>query len=210
MQILNSVEERWGDMYNDVHGAAFVLDPEYVWMDHKANPDAWGSFKSMVSRMYAGKKEATEIYNEYDAFKAREEKAELKDPVVWQNASVMPANVWWDNFGTRLPALQKLAMRVLTAPVSSSAGERNWSAYNHVISERRTRLTSERAKQLVYIYTNSRVLKKNMLSFSKEAFEWDEVSMAWLNETFPWQKEERESDEVACDVNGKEISVVNV
>jgi len=122
----------------------------------------------------------------------------------------MGANDWWEMFGSHLPALQKLAMRVLTAPVSASAGERNWSAYKHIIRDTRTRLTSEHAEQLVYVYWNSSVLSRTMRSFKpREAFKWDQVSIEWLKETFAWKKD-KDGEEVSCDDAGQARIVVTV
>ena len=220
-------------MYNDVHGAAFCCDPEYAYMNHSKIQDAYMSLKNTVQVMYGdmaaptdrdhpffneqGKAPAVVFWEEYDVFK-KERKSplqrqqlgeagdELDFPYVWECAKTMRGSHWWSRFGSHLPVLQKLAMRVLGAPVSSSASERNWSAYKHVISDTRTRLTSDRAKKLVYIYSNSRVLSKHKRNHTSEAFEWDETSIAWVNETFPWEKHESEEGEVFCDEHGVAVT----
>lgn len=198
-------------MYNELHGAAFCVDPEYVLVDHTLNPDAWKSLKSMVNRMYGTSPEAVRIWTEYKAFKNHKENDEFKHAYIWMAAQSMRANEWWEMFGSHLPALQKLAMRVLTAPVSASAGERNWSAYKHIISDTRTRMTSEHAEQLVYVYWNSRVLSKTMNSLKpKEAFEWDQDSIAWMNETFNWENQGDDEEDVACDEAGNTRVVVTL
>ena len=74
-------------------------------------------------------------------------------------------------------------MRCLNAPIGAGAGERNWSAYGHVISDLRTGLTSERAKKLVSVYFNSRILNKvHRVNNSEEHFEWDEAGPVEDNE----------------------------
>ena len=139
------------------------------------------------------------------------ENDELKHAYIWMAAQSMRANEWWEMFGSHLQALQKLAMRVLTAPVSTSAGERNWSAYKHIISDTRTRLTSEHAVQLVYVYWNSSVLSKTMNSDKpQEAFEWDKDSIAWMNETFNWENQGDDEEDVACDEAGNTRVVVTL
>ena len=107
--------------------------------------------------------------------------------------------------------LQKVAVQVLSAPVSSGAGERNWSTYGLVISDLRTRLTSERAEKLVYFHMNSRALHKvKKLDYVSEAFEWDEESLAWVNEEFNWEGVEVEDEEVRCNDQGQKVVQVEV
>jgi hypothetical protein len=60
----------------------------------------------------------------------------------------------------------------------AGVGERNWSAYGHVLSDLRTLLRSERAKNLVFVYFNSKILNKvNKVDFVDEIFEWDEAAV---------------------------------
>jgi hypothetical protein len=40
---------------------------------------------------------------------------------------------WWKLYGTEVPNLQKMAMRILALTSSSSGCERNWSIYEMVI-----------------------------------------------------------------------------
>jgi hypothetical protein len=39
---------------------------------------------------------------------------------------------WWKLYGTEVPLLQKMAMRILSLTSSSSGCERNWSVYEMV------------------------------------------------------------------------------
>ena len=87
----------------------------------------------------------------------------------------------------------------------------NWSTYGLVISDLRTRLTSERAEKLVYVHMNSRALRKvKKLDYVSEAFEWDEESLAWVNEEFKWEGVEVEDEEVRCDDQGQKVVQVEV
>lgn len=65
---------------------------------------------------------------------------------------------WWNRVGDR--ALSKVAMRILSLTCSASSCERNWSAYSFVHNKSRNRLAPAKAETLVYIYSNSRVLRK--------------------------------------------------
>jgi hypothetical protein len=66
---------------------------------------------------------------------------------------------WWDAMGGGAKALQIIARRILGQVCSASACERNWSMYSFVHNKVRNRLKHDRAEDLVYIYTNSRLLR---------------------------------------------------
>jgi hypothetical protein len=62
----------------------------------------------------------------------------------------------------------------LLSQVSSACScERSWSAYDFIHNRRRNRLTAARARDLVYVFTNGRLVDK--ISSSEEGFVgWDE------------------------------------
>jgi hypothetical protein len=62
--------------------------------------------------------------------------------------------------GGESPELQKVAVRVLVMVSGAGACKRNWSAYDFVHSKKRNRLAPERARDLVYVFTNMRLHKK--------------------------------------------------
>jgi hypothetical protein len=68
--------------------------------------------------------------------------------------------------------LPRIARRILAQVVSSSSCERNWSSYSFVHSKARNRLLPSRAEDLVYVYTNSRVLNQNLPFIDEAAIEW--------------------------------------
>ena len=79
------------------------------------------------------------------------------DKVVWETAKSNEAWKWWSMYGYKAPVLQGLAMKVLSQTTSASACERNWSAYNNILSKKRNRLGDDRCKDLVYVFTNQRL-----------------------------------------------------
>ena len=64
---------------------------------------------------------------------------------------------WWSRVGGE--ALPKIAKRVLALTCSASLCERNWSMYSFVHNKSRNCLGTKKAKDLVYIYTNTRLLR---------------------------------------------------
>jgi hypothetical protein len=74
-----------------------------------------------------------------------------------REANLLPYQ-WWQRVGDR--ALSKVAARVLSLTCSASSCEQNWSAYSFVHNKSRNRLGVKKAEDLVYIYTNSRLLRQ--------------------------------------------------
>ena len=73
-----------------------------------------------------------------------------------QVANLQP-HQWWSRVGGE--ALPKIAKRVLALTCSASSCECNWSMYSFVHNKSRNRLGTKKAKDLVYIYTNTRLLR---------------------------------------------------
>jgi hypothetical protein len=117
-----------------------------------------------------------------------------------------PAWLWWLTYGTEAPELQSIAVRVLAQVASSGASERNWSAFDFIQTKRRNRLTPSLVFDLVYIYSNMKVLRQRERHPRKRshgdtviAWEWypseDEVEDGHDNavaDAFIEEEEERE------------------
>ena len=65
---------------------------------------------------------------------------------------------WWNFHGGEIPNIQKLAVKILSQVASSSSAERNWSTYGFIHLVKRNRLGSKKAKELVYVHSNLRLL----------------------------------------------------
>lgn len=70
--------------------------------------------------------------------------------------TISPAN-WWSVHGTSAKELRKMAIRILSLTCSSSACERNWSAFERVHSKKRTRLGQRKLNALVFVMFNKRL-----------------------------------------------------
>jgi hypothetical protein len=54
-----------------------------------------------------------------------------------------------------------LAHKVCAQVTTASACERNWSAYDHVVSRKRNKLDPARAEKLVFVFLNLRVVYRS-------------------------------------------------
>ena len=71
----------------------------------------------------------------------------------------MSPGEWWHFHGADYTELRNMAKKITHQRMTSSACERNWSAYGFIHSKSRNKLTNDRAKDLVFIFTNLRVEK---------------------------------------------------
>ena len=79
-------------------------------------------------------------------------------------------------YGVAAPELQRVAVRVLSQVVSSSACERNWSHYDFIHDRKRNRLTADRAKDLVFVFSNGRLLHEtSRVGHHEAAADFDSV-----------------------------------
>jgi len=62
--------------------------------------------------------------------------------------------------GARASILQKIALKLLGQPCSSSCCKRNWSTYSFIYFLKRNEMTPKRAEDLVYVHSNLRLLSK--------------------------------------------------
>ncbi|XP_021319199.1 uncharacterized protein LOC8086457 [Sorghum bicolor] len=69
---------------------------------------------------------------------------------------------WWGNYGTQVPTLQRMAIRILSLTSSSSGCERTWSCFEGNHTKKRNKLTSERLNQLVFVQYNNKMNGKKV------------------------------------------------
>ena len=71
----------------------------------------------------------------------------------------MDAKSWWIVHGVYAPTLQKIALKLLGQPCSSSCCKRNWSTYSSIHSL--NKMTPKRTEDLVFVHSNLCFLSKN-------------------------------------------------
>ncbi|KAG5071971.1 hypothetical protein JHK86_007182 [Glycine max] len=86
----------------------------------------------------------------------------------------MDPKAWWLVHGINAPILQKIALKLLAQPCSSSCCERNWSTYSFIHSLKRNKMTPHRAEDLVFVHSNLRLLSRNTPQYHQEETKmWD-------------------------------------
>ncbi|KAH1249398.1 hypothetical protein GmHk_05G012750 [Glycine max] len=86
----------------------------------------------------------------------------------------MDPKVWWLVHGVNAPILQKVALKLLAQPCSSSCCERNWSTYSFIYSLKRNKMAPHRIENLVFVHSNLQLLSMNTPQYHQEETKmWD-------------------------------------
>ncbi|KAL5124390.1 NADPH-dependent codeinone reductase 1-3 [Glycine soja] len=86
----------------------------------------------------------------------------------------MDPKAWWLIHGVNAPILQKVVLKLLAQPCSSSCCERNWSTYSFIHSLKRNKMAPHRAEDLVFVHSNLRFLSRNTPQYHQEETKmWD-------------------------------------
>ncbi|XP_052155100.1 uncharacterized protein LOC127773117 isoform X4 [Oryza glaberrima] len=83
--------------------------------------------------------------------------------------------MWWATHGTSAQAVQSLAFKLLSQPVSSSCCQRNWRTYDSIRDIVRDKLRPKWADDLVFVHNNLRLLSRRSEEYhtDREARYWD-------------------------------------
>ena len=65
---------------------------------------------------------------------------------------------YWHLYGSETPVIQELAIILFSQVTSASVCEANWSQFEYVYSKRRNKLSTEKARKLVYVHSNLKLL----------------------------------------------------
>ena len=85
---------------------------------------------------------------------------------------------WWQDNGHLLPALQQVALFVLSICPHAASAERTWSRFGEVLSSKRCSMLMGRVGLLAYVQYNYRVASR--LARAPVEQEWSEF-LAWLD-----------------------------
>ena len=170
---MGTFENRWRLMLNDLHWAGAMLNPVLrSWAPLHEHENSRTILNRVLRRLTPDQDTYVQILHQYQDFlENRGPFADSTDP----NMHAAPLHEWWDAMGGGAKALQTIARRILAQVCSASACERNWSMYSYVHNKSRNRLKHSRAEDLVYIYTNSRLIRHRRGPRPAQWYEVNEV-----------------------------------
>ena len=148
----------------DLHSAGALLNP-YLLHDKELadDPDVITACKRVLRKLCTPET-YPDVVKEFIAF--RHKNVPFHDMLDPKHQKCSPY-AWWDFEGACGKLLAPIAKRILAQTLSSSSCERNWSSYSFVHDKKRNRLLPGRANDLVYVYTNSRLLANAKLTDEK-------------------------------------------
>ncbi|KAL9671541.1 hypothetical protein QQ045_009110 [Rhodiola kirilowii] len=173
---------RWAKSNTPLHCLAHSLNPRYYsheWLTEDASrvpPHTYAEIsmerRKCFERLFPNQGDYNKVMNEYANFSL--EGGDFGDSDSLQMRYTMDPKFWWGNYGATSPILQKLAIRLLGQPTSSSCSERNWSTYSFIHSLKRNKMNPKRAEDLVFIHNNLRLLsRKNSQYLDEKTKMWD-------------------------------------
>ncbi|CAM8990676.1 unnamed protein product [Rhodiola kirilowii] len=173
---------RWAKSNTPLHCLAHSLNPRYYsheWLTEDASrvpPHTYAEIsmerRKCFKRLFPNQGDYNKVMNEYANFSL--EGGDFGDSDSLQMRYTMDPKFWWGNYGATSPILQKLAIRLLGQPTSSSCSERNWSTYSFIHSLKRNKMNPKRAEDLVFIHNNLRLLsRKNSQYLDEKTKMWD-------------------------------------
>ena len=150
--------KQWDMMLTDLHYAEAMLNPYLrghmeLQQNRKTKHALNRVFRRLSNPLGMGFNEVMAEMIEYEECLRLYSPEEASDIRV---ANLQP-HQWWPRVGGE--ALSKIAKWVLALMSSASLCERNWSMYSFVHNKSRNRLGTKKAQDVVYIYTNTRLLR---------------------------------------------------
>lgn len=125
-----------------------------------------------LKRYFPLSDERNKVYHEFAQFSSCSGDFASFDSI--EGRYTLDARSWWVMHGSSTPFIQKIALKLLVQPTSSSCSERNWSTYSFIQSMKRNKIDPKRAEDLVYVHTNLRLLSRKEEGYKKgETKLWD-------------------------------------
>ncbi|XP_047309681.1 uncharacterized protein LOC124913102 [Impatiens glandulifera] len=160
--------DRWTKSSSPLHCLAHSLNPRYysdTWLsaapnripphlDIKLSEERYKCLK----RYFPSSEAITTVNIEFARFSGQMDIFGCPDSV--EERGIMEPLMWWIVRGASAPNLQKIALKLLCQPCSSSCCERNWSTYSFIHSIQRNKILPKRAENLVFVHNNLSLLSR--------------------------------------------------
>ncbi|KAL5166694.1 hypothetical protein HKD37_18G051609 [Glycine soja] len=148
--------DRWTKSSTPLHCLAHSLNPRYYsheWLSEDSNQvpphqdmeltrERLKCFKRFFLDVDVRRKVNIEFANFSDGREGFDDLDSLNDK------GQMDPKAWWLVYGINAPILQKIALKLLVQPCSSSCYERNWSTYSFIHSLKRNKMAPHRVEEL--------------------------------------------------------------
>ena len=159
----------WVYLDHPLHRAGHALDPEHQAQNWHIDTYITDALEDVIQKYYGDDNEsAAAAERQLEKYRTREGRLGRKACVM--NMHLMSGWSWWAKYGGHCPELQAVAMDVLSLVCGACSCERNWSAFDFIHSKKRNKLSATKAADLVYVFSNLRLLRKLNAADSTEVF----------------------------------------
>ncbi|KAI5084420.1 hypothetical protein GOP47_0000589 [Adiantum capillus-veneris] len=155
--ILLLITKRWDWMKRPIHYFAALLHPAYKKPELFANQELIEERNNYLFKVL--KEEDIGAFLQEVINYSDQRGTAFTSNLCWKRQSLVKPLFWWESFGYQLPALKRLALRVLDQDCLSGACERNWSAYSLIHTKIRNKLSTKQLERLIYCRSNLRMLR---------------------------------------------------
>lgn len=148
------ITERKASALKDIHLAAAVLNPASLGheLSQMEKFDAFEFIHNTAKNM-----ELDDANVMADLANYQNKEGIWAKPFVWVSVDKVSPILWWKTFAAQTD-FGAIAVRILSAPITSAATERSFSTFSRIHNKKPNRLTTPRAGKLTYIAHNWRLL----------------------------------------------------
>lgn len=154
-QILEKATQRKEFAIAPIHLAAALLDPgsQGHLLSHAQQLEALEFIDQVASHMETV--DSANVLVDLANYRAKEES--WSKAFLWKCVDKITPVTWWKGM-CGCSDLSQVAIRILTAPITSAATERSFSTFSRIHTKRRNRLTTQRAGKITFVAHNWKLL----------------------------------------------------
>lgn len=148
------MSERKAFTLKEIHLAAAVLNPRSLGhtLSHSEKIDAFEFIHKTATNMKLNDAKVMEDLANY-----QNKEGIWAKQFIWVSVDRVSPTLWWKTYAAQTD-LGAVAVRILSAPITSAATERSFSTFSWIHNMKRNRLTTQRAGKLTFIAHNWRLL----------------------------------------------------
>ena len=158
-KICNVFLSRWSEMQNDLVLATYMLEPLFV-DKSRTSADCTIKLWAMARKVLQINNDAE--WNELHGVMVRQLAqfqgkgaglVHMASPSAWVNLHSQCALQWWLQWGTEVPELQRLTLKIVPLMIGSGPAERTWKDVGNILTKNRNRLGIAACIDLVFVRT---------------------------------------------------------
>ena len=179
---ISTATEDSGEWFNDIHLAAYCLDPEFWDHPHYTMNDCMRALRSVVPKLFHFKPADPNrnwvgvIMQEFQDYKNKS--GELSMSYVQEAAKNMTPTQFYESYGSSIPNLSFMAKKIFGICLANECSELDWHHFKLNRTKGRSRLSAEKIHKLITVQSAQIAKEKLYHSYKEEAAKWtlaDEV-----------------------------------